>query len=134
MLSVISPKWGVMPSSVRRAITALVVGWAAHYWFYFSVIADSQPERVTYLNLGVGIAICYCVAIIQRWARRLCIFFNLIMVAMYALFAVAFAWGDNPWLFILTAGTSAAFAYSLYGLLKKETAAYFAPPEKSAAS
>jgi hypothetical protein len=122
-------KWEEMPSSVKNAIIALLVGWAAHYVFYFGFIADDQPERVTYLQLGVGIGICYCVATIRRWARKLCLFFNIVMVPMYLLFAIAFAQGGKIALFALTAFISAAFAFSLYSLLKKETAQFFSPPE-----
>jgi hypothetical protein len=123
-------KWDEMPPSVRNAIIALLVGWAAHYIFYFGFIAEDQPERVTYLQLGVGIGICYCVATIRKWARKLCIFFNIVMVPMYLLFAIAFAQGGKINLFALTAFTSVAFAFSLYSLLKKETAQFFSPPEK----
>lgn len=123
-------KWNDMPPSVRNAIVALLVGWAAHYIFYFGFIAEDQAERVTYLQLGVGIGICYCVATIRKWARKLCIFFNIVMVPMYLLFAIAFAQGGKINLFSLTAFTAVAFAFSLYSLLKKETALFFSPPEK----
>jgi hypothetical protein len=123
-------KWEEMPTSVRHAIIALLLGWAAHYVFYFGFIAEDQPEKVTYLQLGVGIGICYCVATIRKWARRLCIFFNIVMVPMYFLFAIAFAQGGKIGLFALTASISVAFAFSLYSLLKKETAQFFSPPEK----
>lgn len=129
-MSNISKMWSAMPPSVKGAIAALLIGWAAHYVFYFGFIAEDQPERVTYLNLGVGIAICYCVATIRKWARRLCLYFNFIMVVMYALFSLAFAWGGKPGPFILTAGTAAAFGASLFMLLKKETAAFYSPPEE----
>jgi hypothetical protein len=48
---------------------------------------------------------------------------------MYLLFAIAFAQGGKIALFALTAFISAAFAFSLYSLLKKETAQFFSPPE-----
>jgi hypothetical protein len=124
-------KWDEMPPSVKKAIIFLLVGWAAHYIFYFGFIAEDQPERVTYLNLGVGIAICYCVATIRKWARRLCIYFNIIMVVMYILFAVAFAQGGKVNLLILTAVTAVSFGFSLYYLLQKEVFLFFSPPEKS---
>jgi len=123
-------RWDEMPPSVKKAIIFLLAGWAAHYIFYFGFIAEDQPERVTYLNLGVGVAICYCVATIRKWARRLCIFFNIVMVPMYILFAIAFAQGAKINLFILTALVAASFSLSLYYLLQKETARFFSPPEK----
>ena len=121
--------WMEMPASVKKAIICLLAGWAAHYIFYFGYIADGQPERVTLLNLGVGIAICYCVATIRKWARRLCLFFNFIMVVMYTLFAIAFAQGGKINLLILTAATAAAFGFSFYFLIQKEALAFFSPPE-----
>ena len=123
-------KWDEMPPSVRNAIIALLAGWAAHYIFYFGFIAEDQPERVTYLQLGVGIGICYCVATIRKWARKLCIFFNIAMVATYLVFAIVFAYVDQVGRFALTAFIAAAFAFSLYSLLQKETAQFFSPPEK----
>jgi hypothetical protein len=126
----IRQKWDAMPPVVKKAIICLMAGWAAHYIFYFGFIAEGQPERVTYLNLGVGTAICYCVATIRKWARKLCIFFNIVMVPMYLLFAIAFAQGGKIGLFTLTAFTAVAFAFSLYFLLEKETALFFSPPEK----
>ncbi|MBI5579113.1 MAG: hypothetical protein HY895_08160 [Deltaproteobacteria bacterium] len=126
----IRQKWDSMPPVVKKAIICLLAGWVAHYIFYFGFIAEDQPERVTYLNLGVGIAICYCVATIRKWARRLCIYFNIIMVVMYTLFAIAFAQGGKDNLLILTAVTAALFGFSLYCLLKKEASLFFSPPEK----
>jgi len=123
-------KWEGMPPGVKKAIIFLLAGWAAHYIFYFGFIAEDQAERVTYLNLGVGIAICYCIATIRKWARRLCIYFNIIMVVMYTLFAIAFAQGGKINLLGLTASAAASFGFSLYFLLQKETAGFFSPPGK----
>jgi hypothetical protein len=122
--------WEEMPPNVRNAIISLLVGWVAHYMFYFIFIAEDQPERVTYLQLGVGIGICYCVVTIRKWARKLCIFFNIGMVATYLVFAIVFAYVDQAGRFALTAFIAAAFAFSLYFLLQKETAQYFSPPQK----
>jgi hypothetical protein len=122
-------KWNEMPASVKKGIAALLAGWVLHYLFYFGYIAENQPERVTYLNLGVGIAICYCVATIRKWARKLCLYFNFIMVVMYAVFALAFAQGGKTSLLALTAATAVAFGFSFYFLLKRETAALFSSPE-----
>jgi len=121
--------WREMPPSVKNAIILLLAGWLAHYIFYFVFIAEDQPERVTYLQLGVGIAICYCVVTIRKWARKLCIFFNIGMVATYLVFSIVFAYVDQVGRFALTAFTAAAFAFSLYFLLRKETAQFFSPPE-----
>jgi hypothetical protein len=130
-------KWDPMPLVVKQAIIFLLAGWAAHYVFYFGFIAEDQPERVTYLNLGVGIAICYCVATIRKWARKLCIYFNIAMVVMYAWAVMIFAWSavifaqsDKVGPLILTAVAAVSFGLSLYYLLQKETAQFFSPPEK----
>ncbi len=133
-------KWEEMPPSVKNAIIALFVGWGTHYIFYFGYLADGQPERITYLQLGVGIGICYCVAAIKKWARRLCLYFNIGMVVLYTWAAVIFGWSalifaqtDKISPLMLTAVTAIAFGLSLYFLLKKEVAQFFSPPEKEQA-
>lgn len=121
-------KWKEMPVSVRRALLLLISGWLVHYVFYFGYIADSQPERVTYLQLGVGVGICYFAVTGRDWARKLCLFFNAIMVLMYTLFALAFAQGGKPGLVALTLVVSVLFGWSLIYLLRKDTRRFFAPP------
>jgi hypothetical protein len=123
-------KWDSMPLVVKKAVIFLLVGWAAHYVFYFGLIAEGQPEQVTYLQLGVGVGICYCVATTRKWARRLCIYFNIVMVPMYVLFTIAFTQGGKINLAIFNAFIAASFGLSLYYLLQKETAQFFSPPEK----
>jgi hypothetical protein len=52
------------------------------------------------------------------------------MVATYLVFAIVFAYVDQVGRFVLTAFIAVAFAFSLYFLLRKETAHFFSPPEK----
>jgi hypothetical protein len=52
------------------------------------------------------------------------------MVVMYALFAIAFALGEKFMELALTTLIAGAFAVSLYWLLKRETAQFFALSEK----
>lgn len=129
-------KWDEMPLSVRNAIISLVIGWASHFAFYFGYMAEGQPERITYLQLGVGIGICYCVIAIKKWARRLCLYFNIGMVVLYAWAAVIFGWSalsfgqtDKISPLILTAVTAISFGVSLYFLLKREVAQFFSAAE-----
>ena len=129
MLAILE-KWNSMPLVVKKAIICLLVGWAAHYVFYFGFIAEGQSRKSHLPSTGVGIGICYCVATIRKWARRLCIYFNIVMVPMYTLFTIAFVQGGKINLLILTAFTAASFGFSLYYLLQKETALFFSPPEK----
>ena len=141
----IRQKWDSMPASVRNAIIALFIGWGSHYAFYFGYLATDEPGRVTYLwdritgsnpnyemlsQLAVGTGICYCVATIKKWARKMCIYFNIGMVAMYALFAIAFALGEKFMELALTILIAGSFAVSLYWLLKRETAQFFSLSEK----
>ncbi len=141
----IRQKWDSMPAGVRNGIIALFIGWASHYAFYFGYLDTDEPERATYLwdritgsnphyellsQLAVGIGICYCVATIKKWARKLCIYFNIGMVAMYALFAIAFILGEKFKELALTALIAGSFTVSLYWLLKPETAQFFSLSEK----
>lgn len=132
--------WDEMPTGVKKAIVFLITGWIAHYLFYFAFMAEGTAERITYLNLGVGIGICYCVATIRKWARRMCIFFNIGMVVMYTWAAVIFGWAalvfaqdDKLRPLILTAVAAASFGASLYYLLQKQTGQFFSPPDKDEA-
>jgi len=52
------------------------------------------------------------------------------MVAMYALFAIAFALGEKFMELALTILIAGSFAVSLYWLLKRETAQFFSLSEK----
>ena len=41
----IRQKWDSMPPIVKKAIICLLVGWAAHYIFYFGFIAEDQSRK-----------------------------------------------------------------------------------------
>jgi hypothetical protein len=47
-------------------------------------------ERNIYLMVGIGIAICYFTATINRWARAMCLFFNLGIIVLYFVLTLAF--------------------------------------------
>lgn len=121
-------KWKEVPATAKRALLLLAAGWAFHYVFYFGFISESQSERVTYLQLGVGVGICFFAIKGKDWARRLCLFFNAIMTLMYMLFALAFAQGGKPGLVALNLWVSVLFGSSLYYLLKSDTRRFFSPP------
>ena len=73
------------PKKVNLAILFLCLGWALHYYFYFTYLGNQDPPKTIYLQLGVGIGICVLVAAIKQWARMMCIFFNIGIIAMYLL-------------------------------------------------
>ena len=85
-----------------------------------------MPLKTTYLQIGIGIGICYFVATLKRWARMLCLFFNIGIIALYFLYCLAFFQSNNQSMMILTLLTTILFILSTYFLLKKETAQFFA--------
>ena len=116
----------IRPAAVKYGIIFLICGWLCHYAFYFAHFAEEMPSKTTYLQLGVGIGICYFVATLKRWARMLCLFFNIGIIALYGLYCVAFFQSNKYEPMILTGLTAVLFLLSTYFLLKKETAQFYA--------
>ena len=112
------------PQSVKVSIVSLVIGWALHLYYYFSVVVESELVRENYLMIGVGAGICFFVAAINKWARMLCIFFNIGIIFMYLAFTLLDPKGEFG-LRVLSGAVAALFCTATYYLLKKETAEYF---------
>ena len=122
------------PTVVRNAILFLVAGWLVHYYFFFTHLeavlfsdmeTGSQADRTVYLQLGVGIGICYFVAAINRWARALCLWFNFIIIVTYGLLFYIFVHQNDTMASLLTAIVALLFSGATYYLLNKKTAEYF---------
>ena len=122
------------PPTVRNAIIFLIAGWLVHYYFFFTHLesvlfagadANSQPDRTVYLQLGVGLCICYFVAAINRWARALCLWFNLIIIVTYGLLFYIFFNQNDTTAGLLTAIVTILFGVSTYYLLHKQTGHFF---------
>ena len=111
------------PQSVQVAIVSLVLGWALHLYYYFTVVAGSEMARNDYLMIGVGAAICFFVAAINRWARMMCIFFNLGIIFMYLALTLMQQTGFG--LRVLSGAVVGLFCVSTYYLLRKETSDFF---------
>jgi hypothetical protein len=106
---------GLYPKSVRSAILFLCAGW----------LGIPITARETILMLAVGIGICYLVADLKMWARKLCIFFNVGLIGFYFLLAVLF-FPNSGWLGLFTGLIAALFALSTYYLLLNQTSRFFA--------
>jgi len=113
------------PPSVKYGIALLIIGWIFHYFFYFKIAASEFPIKTTYLQLGVGVFICYFVADIKPWARRLCMFFNVGIMGLYLLYGFVYFYAKNYYLCFFTIATALIFAVSAFYLFKKETAAFY---------
>jgi hypothetical protein len=114
------------PQVVKNAIVSLVAGWAlflAYYYYLFIHTTGSELARFDYLMIGVGVAICFFVAAINKWARMLCIFFNLPIIAT-CITLTLFHQTTLGQRFI-PAAVAVLFCLSTYYLLQKETAEYF---------
>jgi hypothetical protein len=114
------------PQPVKFAIVSLAAGWALHlcYYYYFFVHqAGAELARIDYLMIGVGVAICFFVAAINKWARMLCIFFNVAIIFMYS--ALTLLQQANFGQRFLTGLVAGLFCLATWYLLKKETAEYF---------
>ena len=116
------------PKKVNLAILSLCAAWLLHYVFYFLYLFDRTAglANVDYLQLGVGIGICVFVAGIKRWARMMCVFFNLGMIGLYAFVTYAFfSSGQNKEATVLTAALVILFSLATVLLLGREVGAFF---------
>jgi hypothetical protein len=111
------------PLKVKLAILFLTLGWGLHLIFYFKFLATDQLARNDYLMIAVGALICYAVACINNWARRLCIFFNVGIIAIYALILL---FGKSDFDLLVFEGMVVLFfGLSTVYLLQRETVDYF---------
>ncbi|MCU0561137.1 MAG: hypothetical protein MUD16_13215 [Desulfobacterales bacterium] len=122
-----------IPAGAKAAIAALFVGWALHLAVYFHSFTADMTDRTVFLQLVVGAGICCAVATGRRWARMLCVFFNIGIVALYALFSLALfqsaEWGQA----CLTALIAVIFTVATVFLLTRGSARFFNPPLAPAA-
>jgi hypothetical protein len=114
-----------MPAAARYGVFFLLTGWALHYLVYFTFFSEEMPAQTSYLQAGVGIGICWGVATGRRWARMLCLFFNIAMIALYGLSAWVFGQVGKFWLAGLSVLIVMALAACTASLLRKEAALYF---------
>jgi peptidoglycan/LPS O-acetylase OafA/YrhL len=126
--------WRDIPAGARTAIATLILGWLLHYSVYFYNFPADLSDRTVLLQLAVGIGICYSVATGRRWARMLCVFFNIGIIALYGLYSFALIQSEELEWGSLTALIVATFVISTLFLLRRDTGRYFnpAPPSVSA--
>lgn len=130
------------PPTVRQAFAFLAAGWvsllAFIYHINFTFPATIHPNNAVRVAL-VGIGIGYFVFRIKPWARTLCIFFNIGIVGINALFIairVSALGLASPALTLHALLSAVLFGLSTYFLLLDPTARFFRqqlpkPPEKS---
>jgi hypothetical protein len=113
------------PRNVNLAILFLSLGWALHYFFYFTYLGAKDPPKTIYLQVGVGVGICVLVAAIKQWARMLCIFFNIGMIAMYLLLAANYHTLERRMEAVLTALVLICFILASFWLLTPAVGRFF---------
>ena len=121
----VSIKFKEYPTSVKMGISFLVAGWILHYFYFLKFLMSDFPVKTIYLQLGIGVSICYFVASINKWARSLCIFFNFAIIVLYLLIFYMY-FSDNKYdLAFFTALVAILFAISTFYLTRKESSQYF---------
>ena len=94
-----------------------------HLVYYYKFFTGDTLARNDYLMFTVGIAICFFVAGINKWARPLCIFFNIGIIGLYGvlLYFQKPDFDRN----VLTVTVLVLFGLSTYLLLRRDTIDYF---------
>ena len=118
-------KFKEYPTSVKMGISFLVAGWISHYFYFLKFLMSEFPVKTLYLQLGIGLSICYFVASINKWARSLCIFFNFAIIALYLLIFYMYFIDNKYDLAFITALIAVLFSISTYFLAAKKTSQYF---------
>ena len=121
---------GSYPKRVKLAILTLIAGWVIHFLFLYLYLFSLLDSRQLLMQLGIGIAICVFVAMIKRWARMLCIFFNIGIAVIYLILGMLFfisdsAFSGNTVYVLLAAFCLASFAASTFYLLTPECNQFF---------
>ena len=118
------------PSSVKLAVLFLVAGWGVHFLFIHTYFPEIFPLSMIYKQAGVGGLITLFVAMIKRWARMLCIFFNIAMIGIYLIFLQLFFsnqshYYQNGSYLMFGAVCLVSFGASTYFLVTRECNQFF---------
>lgn len=123
------------PEQVRYGLGLLAAGWISVFAFLYHIHL-AFPDRFTGNEilrvLVVGIGICLCVFAIKPWARKLCLFFNVGIITIHAMFLairIASLGFTSPGLTVHSLTTLLLFGISTRFLLSQETAAFFKSQE-----
>jgi len=115
------------PKKVKLAIMTLIAGWLLHFLFLYRYF----PDLSVYRQLVAGVVICVFVTMIKRWARMLCIFFNIVVagadlfIGLPLFYVNSSALSGNIAFLLSTILPAAAFIASTVFLLTSECGAFF---------
>ena len=123
-------KFRTYPQSVKLAVIFLVIGWGVHFLFIHAYFPALFPLSMIYKQAIIGGLICLFVAMIKRWARMLCIFFNIAMIGIYLIFLQLFFssqshYYQNARYLLAGAICAASFIASTYFLVTRECNQFF---------
>jgi len=121
----ISVKFKEYPTSVKMGISFLIAGWILHYFYFLKFLMSEFPIKTLYLQLGIGVSICYFVASINKWARSLCIFFNFAIIVLYLFFSMLYINNSKYDSAFFTVLVVVLFSISTFYLTRKESSQYF---------
>lgn len=122
-------KFSAYPRAVKLAIACLVAGWAGHFLFIRSYFPGLSLSTI-YKQVGIGFLICLFVALINRWARMMCIFFNIVLIAYYLWFCSFFFNSQSNYYqhggyLLFAAACLGSFVAATYFLLTRECNQFF---------
>ena len=129
----ISVKFKEYPSSVKLGILFLIAGWTSHYVYFLKFLMNELPVKTLYLQLGIGVSICFFVASINKWARLLCIFFNFAIIVLYFFSSMLYINNTHYGVAFFTILIAVLFSISTFYFTRKVSSQYFKAYNESGA-
>ena len=114
------------PRSVKHGIIFFATGWLTTFLFLYRFFVPTGRDTSDLWRIVVmGVVACFFVFRIRNWARKLCLFLNICIIAYYLLLSYDLYQKGYIEAVVTLLVSAALFALSSYYLIKKETAQFY---------
>lgn len=121
------PPFSTFPSSAKKGIVFLLLGWAGHFLFIYTFFEAFEVEFGQQLWLQqfiIALVVCFFTIRVRNWARVLCIVCNFMIIALY-LFVTALFFTSRIGFAMHAAANAILFSLSTFFLFMRDTSDFF---------